>query len=174
MCHFLSQFWARFLHLLLLAFGSRQGAHPDPHIKDLIPVFPHHKAGHQAHKATDQVQNHLDEQEHLEGARDAGTVSHIPVHEGPAQRLRGRQLALAGVGGVLTGQVREQRVVVGGEGHGQHAHHQPQGAQHEVQQFHRKLDTRPFINLVRDTKHKQAKIGHHADNDPSPIWSGSD
>lgn len=85
------------LDVLLLAFRSCQGAHPDTHIKDLVPVFPHHKAGQQAHKATDQVKNHLDEQEQLESASDAGTVSHIPVHKGPAEWLRGGQFALAGV-----------------------------------------------------------------------------
>lgn len=48
------------LDLLLLTCWKLSWAHPDTHIKDLVPVFPHHKAGQQAYQATDQVQNHLD------------------------------------------------------------------------------------------------------------------
>lgn len=47
--------------LLLGTLRSREGAHPDTHIEDLVPMFPHHKAGQQAHKAADQIKNHLDE-----------------------------------------------------------------------------------------------------------------
>lgn len=137
-------------------------------------MFPHHKAGQQAHQAADQVEDHLDEQKQFESASDAGTVSHIPVNKGPAERLRGGQFALAGVRCGLTGQLRQLREVVGSKGHSQHTHHQAQGAQHEVQQFHRKLDACSFIDLIRDTEHKQAKVGHQTDNDPSPKWSVSD
>lgn len=33
----------------------------------------------------------------------------------------------------------------------------------ETTYLHRKLDTRPLVNLVGDTQHEQSKVGHHAD-----------
>lgn len=60
-------------------------------------MFPHHKARQQAHKATEQVKNHLDEQEQFESACDAGAVRHILVHKGPAEGLLGGHLAVTGV-----------------------------------------------------------------------------
>lgn len=123
------------LDLLLLTFGRCPGAHPDTHIKDLVPVFPHHKAGQQAHQATDQVQNHLDEQEQFESASDAGTVGHIPVHKGPAEGLGGGQFALAGVERGSAGKLCELGIVVSSERHGQHTDCQAKGTQHKVQEL---------------------------------------
>lgn len=98
-------------------------------------MFPHHKAGRQAHQATDQVQNHLDEEEQFESASDAGTVRHIPVHEGPAEGLRGGQSALAGVEGGSAGKLCELGIVVSGERHGQHADRQAKGTQDKVREL---------------------------------------
>lgn len=33
----------------------------------------------------------------------------------------------------------------------------------ETTHLHRKLDTRPLVNLIRDAEHEQSKVGHHAD-----------